>query len=388
MKKIRLFLPVLAVAILAASCAKKSDFNYYYYTPEEYAVLSKTLDLPELPDDYTIEFPSHLRNQGLFARGIERDKAILGRVLFYDKNLSKDRTIACGSCHKQDKGFGDDKAVSDGVESRAGDRNSIALTSVANFSAYYGTDLNGSQAIRFFWDNRAETAALQSRGSLTNPKEMDMHMEEVAKAVQAQPYYSPLFKRAFGDANVSQDRVLEALANFVNSIGSYQSKFDEEASKVGGFNNYSTPFAGFTSSENAGKSLYMANCASCHSTSMGRPVLFNASNGLDLNPTDVGVYDVTKNSSEKGTFKVPTLRNIAVSAPYMHDGRFTTLDEVVDFYSTGINAHANLHPNLKSGNSPRKFNYTAQQKSDLIAFLGTLTDQRAAEAKRFSNPFK
>lgn len=388
MKKIRLFLPVLAVAILAASCAKKSDFNYYYYTPEEYAVLSKTLDLPELPDDYTIEFPSHLRNQGLFARGIERDKAILGRVLFYDKNLSKDRTVSCGSCHKQDKGFGDDKAVSDGVESRAGDRNSIALTSVANFSAYYGTDLNGSQAIRFFWDNRAETAALQSRGSLTNPKEMDMHMEEVAKAVQAQPYYVPLFKRAFGDANVSQDRVLEALANFVNSIGSYQSKFDEEASKVGGFNNYSTPFAGFTSSENAGKSLYMANCASCHSSSMGRPVLFNASNGLDLNPTDVGVYDVTKISSERGTFKVPTLRNIAVSAPYMHDGRFKTLDEVIDFYSTGINAHANLHPDLKSGNAPRKFNYTAQQKSDLIAFLGTLTDQRAAEAKRFSNPFK
>lgn len=388
MKKIRLFLPVLAVAILAASCAKKSDFNYYYYTPEEYAVLSKTLDLPELPDDYTIEFPSHLRNQGLFARGIERDKAILGRVLFYDKNLSKDRTVSCGSCHKQDKGFGDDKAVSDGVESRAGDRNSIALTSVANFSAYYGTDLNGSQAIRFFWDNRAETAALQSRGSLTNPKEMDMHMEEVAKAVQAQPYYVPLFKRAFGDANVSQDRVLEALANFVNSIGSYQSKFDEEASKVGGFNNYSTPFSGFSASENAGKSLYMANCASCHSSSMGRPVLFNASNGLDLNPTDVGVYDVTKISSERGTFKVPTLRNIAVSAPYMHDGRFKTLDEVIDFYSTGINAHANLHPDLKSGNAPRKFNYTAQQKSDLIAFLGTLTDQRAAEAKRFSNPFK
>jgi cytochrome c peroxidase len=182
--------------------------------------------------------------------------------------------------------------------------------------------------------------------------------------------------------------VLEALANFVNSIGSYQSKFDEEASKVGGFNNYSTPFAGFTSSENAGKSLYMANCASCHSSSMGRPVLFNASNGLDLNPTDVGVYDVTKISSERGTFKVPTLRNIAVSAPYMHDGRFKTLDEVIDFYSTGINAHANLHPDLKSGNAPRKFNYTAQQKSDLIAFLGTLTDQRAAEAKRFSNPFK
>jgi cytochrome c peroxidase len=386
MKKIRLFLPVLAVAILATSCAKKSDFNYYYYTPEEYAVLSQTLDLPELPDDYTIEFPTHLRNQGLFARGIERDKAILGRVLFYDKNLSKDRTVSCGSCHIQSAGFGDTKAVSAGVQSRAGDRNSIALTSVANFSAYYGTDLNGSQAIRFFWDNRAETAALQSRGSLTNPKEMDMHMEDVAKAVQAQPYYVPLFKRAFGDANVSQDRVLEALANFVNAIGSYQSRFDEAASQVAGFDNYDIDFPKplFSESENRGKTLYMKNCASCHSRSMGRPVLFNASNGLDLNPTDNGVYDVTKNPAEKGTFKVPTLRNIAVSAPYMHDGRFKTLEDVVDFYSTGIKAHANLHPNLKPGG----FKFEEGQKKDLIAFLNTLTDQRAAESKRFSNPFK
>ena len=392
MKKIRLFLPVLAVAILAASCAKKSDFNYYYYTPEEYAVLSQTLDLPELPDDYTIEFPSHLRNQGLFARGIERDKAILGRVLFYDKNLSKDRTVSCGSCHIQSAGFGDTKAVSAGVESRAGKRNSIALTSVANFSAYYGTDLNGSQAIRFFWDNRAETAALQSRGSLTDPKEMDMHMEDVAKAVQAQPYYVPLFKRAFGDANVSQDRVLEALANFVNSIGSYQSPFDEAASQVGGFNNYTTSFkgiAGFTEQQDKGKALYMAKCASCHSSSMGRPALFNASNGLDLNPTDNGVYDVTKNPSERGTFKVPTLRNIEVSGPYMHDGRFKTLEEVVDFYNTGIQAHANLHKDLKAPNgSPKQLGFNAEKKSELIAFLKTLTDQRAAEAKRFSNPFK
>lgn len=389
MKKLRLFLPALALAVLAVSCAKKSDFNYYYYTPEEYAVLSQTLDLPELPDEYTIEFPTHLRNQGLFARGIERDKAILGRVLFYDKKLSKDQSVACGSCHIQSAGFGDTKAVSEGVQDRAGDRNSIALTSVANFSAYYGTDLNGSQAIRFFWDNRAETAAEQSRGSLTNHKEMDMTMKEVAQAVQAQAFYAPLFKRAFGDATITEDRVLEALANFVNSIGSYQSKFDEEATKAGGFGNYTASFSGFSASENAGKSLYLANCASCHSQGMGRPVLFNASNGLDLAPTDNGVYDVTKLSNEKGTFKVPTLRNIAVSGPYMHDGRFKTLEEVIDFYSTGIQAHPNLHPFLKKPDgTPKKLGFSPQQKSDLIAFLRTLTDQRAAENKRYSNPFK
>ncbi len=393
MKKIRFTLPLFVLVLLAVACNKKSDFNYYYYSPEEYAVLSQHLNLNDVPEDYSVEFPNHLRVQGLFPRPVERDKAVLGRVLFYDKSLSKDAKVACASCHKQDAGFGDTKAVSLGVYDRPGDRNSIALASVSNFSAYYGTDLNGSLAIRFFWDNRAATVKEQSEGSLTNPKEMDMHLSEVAAAVQAQPYYEPLFKKAYGDVNVTQERVLESIANFINAMGSYQSKFDDEASKTMGTNNYNfdykTTFAGFSAAENRGKTLYENNCSSCHSASMGRPMLYNSNNGLDaVTGSDRGVGGVTSLNKDEGTFKVPTLRNITLTAPYMHDGRFATLEQVVEHYSTGVKNHPNLDFRLKVGNQSKLLHLTSSEKQDLITFLGTVTDDKVRTATRFADPFK
>jgi cytochrome c peroxidase len=389
MKKISILLSISSLLLLLSSCSNKSDFNYYYYSQAETALLSEYLNLPELPDDYTVAFPTHLRNTGLFPRPVERDKAILGRVLFYDKNLSKDGKISCATCHDQALGFGDDKKVSTGVADRQGERNAIALSSVANFSAYYGTDLNGSSAIRFFWDNRAETATAQSRGSLTNHKEMDMTMAEVAIAVQTQPYYTPLLKKAFGDVYVNEDRVLDALANFVNSIGSFQSKFDEAASKSNGFTNYLGDWASFTEKENKGKELYMDNCASCHSQNFGRPVLFNANNGLTATTVDQGVGKTTSLSADDGTFKVPTLRNIALTAPYMHDGSKATLSDVIDHYSNNIQAHPNLHLELKQANGqPKRMNFSETDKENLIAFLNTLNDPNFAQDSRYSNPFK
>jgi cytochrome c peroxidase len=393
MKKFSTVFGLFSLLLLVGAC--KSDFNYYYYTPEESAAISTALNLPELPDDYTITMPSHLGNAGLFPRPVERDKAVLGRVLFYDKKLSSDGTVSCASCHKQEIAFSDDKAFSQGVSDRSTARNSFALGSVANFSAYYGTDLNGSNAIRFFWDNRAETAADQSKSSMTDVNEMNMKMHEIAAVVQNQPYYAPLFKKAFGTESVTEERVLEAVANFVNAMGSFSSKFDQEANKhslqfTGGLGNvvFDQQFAGFTASENRGKNLYNANCSSCHSGNMGRPVLQLANNGLDLSPTDLGVGGVTGVNNQKGTFKVPTLRNVALTGPYMHDGRFATLEEVIDFYSTGIQAHPNLHPDLKSGGQPEKFDFTATEKADLIAFLNTLTDQHLLTDAKFSDPFK
>jgi cytochrome c peroxidase len=393
MKKIGTTLALFGALLMVVACNKKADFDYHYYSPEEFATLSQYLDLPDLPDDYKVNFPTHLRNAGLFPRPVERDKAVLGRVLFYDKNLSKDGTIACASCHKQELGFGDDVAFSRGVFDRSTDRNSIALSSVSNFSAYYGTDLNGSNAIRFFWDNRAETAAEQSQGSLTNEKEMNMHMDEVVAAVQSQPYYSPLFTKAFGDDYVTDDRVKESISNFVNAMGSYQSKFDEEAGKISGYSypiSY-TNFSGFSAQQNRGLQLYQTNCASCHSPIMGRPMLFNTSNGLSAvtDPNDRGVGAITGHSQDEGTFKVPTLRNIALTAPYMHDGRFNTMEEVVEFYNSGIQAHPNLDDNLKSANGdPKRLNLSNDDKQALIAFLHTLTDDIARTDTKFSNPFK
>ena len=390
MKKIALALSLGTFFLLMGAC--KSDFNYYYYSQEETELLSQYLNLAEFPDDYTVELPIHLRNAGLFPRPVERDKAVLGRVIFYDKKLSKDGKVSCASCHKQSLAFSDDKAFSDGVYDRSTERNSIALGSVANFSAYYGTDLNGSNAIRFFWDNRAETAVDQSRGSMTNAKEMDMTMHEIAATVESQPYYGPLFKKAFGSNVVTEDLVLEAVANFVNAMGSFQSKFDAEADRnnTGGFGNviYSNNFNGFTDAENRGKALYNANCASCHSGNQGRPVLQFANNGLESNPTDLGVGGISGTNAEKGSFKVPTLRNIALTAPYMHDGRFTSLNDVIDFYNSGIQSHPFLHADLKSGGQPKKMDFSAVGKTDIIAFLNTLTDDQLLKDQKFSDPFK
>jgi cytochrome c peroxidase len=132
----------------------------------------------------------------------------------------------------------------------------------------------------------------------------------------------------------------------------------------------------------------MNNCASCHSQNFGRPVKFYANNGLDAITLDKGVGGITGASSEQGTFKVPTLRNIAITAPYMHDGRFATLEDVVEHYSSGIKSHPNLASELKDGSQPKKFNFSSQEKSDLITFLGTLTDDVFKTDERFSNPFK
>ncbi len=217
-----------------------------------------------------------------------------------------------------------------------------------------------------------------------------MHMNEVVTAVQNQPYYAPLFRKAFGTTDVDADRVNEAIAQFINAMGSYRSKFDEEASKT--FSS-AQPFAGFTDSENHGKSVYLDKCATCHSSSMGRPPLFFANNGLDAGLTsDQGVGALSGEDREKGCFKVPTLRNIALTAPYMHDGRFQTLEEVVAHYNSGIQDHPNLHlylrENVISNGDPIRMNLTETDKQDLINFLHTLTDHQFIADPRFSNPFK
>lgn len=392
MKKLHVALTLFGAMLLAAACNKKSDFNYYYYEPADYALISQYLNLPDKPDNYLSELPKHLTSLGLAPRPVQQDKAILGRVLFYDTNLSKDGKISCASCHKQELAFSDNSAVSRGVFDRAGDRNSIALGSVLSFSAYYGTDLFGPSGIPFFWDNRANTAAEQNLASMANPKEMDMSHADIVNAVQVQPYYEPLFRMAFNDGTVTAARVSEAIGEFVNAIGSYRSKFDREAEKTIGYNVYGNAeyanFSGFSAAENRGKKIYLDNCASCHSPTQGRPPKMKANNGLDATYPDAGVGGITNQSADMGMFKVPLLRNIALTAPYMHDGRFSTLEEVVEHYSTSIKLHPNLSPELRAGNAPVRLNLSPEDKSDLVAFLNTLTDEQLLTEKRYANPFK
>lgn len=400
------FLFVLCIlGILLSSCSKSgsgdSNFQYYYFEARDQAVVDQYLNImtkDALPDnDYTVEFPRHLRQSGLFPRPVEPAKAMLGRVLFYDKHLSKDGKVSCASCHKQNLAFGDDTKVSKGVYDRSGDRNALPLGSVSNFSAYYGSDLNGSNAIPFFWDNRANTVAEQATGAMENEKEMAMHMSDVEFAVNAQPYYAPLFKKAFSnDATVSKAKILEAIANFINAMGSFQSPFDEAASQYQGYLTIPSgqtvigkvELPGFSAQQNEGYNLYRTNCASCHSANMGRPMLINANNGLDAATTDRGVGKTTGRETDEGTFKVPTLRNIALTAPYMHDGRFATLDAVIEHYNSGIQAHPNLHKNLQVNGSPKRMRFTASQKEALKVFLNTLTDEKLLANNKFSDPFR
>lgn len=391
MKKLSHLYLAFALALSFSACKEEEEdaFSYYSYEKQEYALISQYLNLPELPYAYNLVSSAFIQPPQ-----IDNNKATLGRVLFYDTNLSKDGKVSCASCHKQEYAFADNRPVSLGVYDRAGDRNSIALFSVGSFASEYGdgTSFSVGGGRRFFWDNRAPTAADQSKGSMTNPKEMDMSMAEITEAVKKSPFYEPLFRKAFGNSFITSERILESVAEFVNGMGSTNSKFDQGINLMAQqgktiFNN--DPIPNFTESENNGQRLYASNCASCHSLTMSNLPVDHASNGLDLNPTDKGVGDVTGLAQDMGSFKVPALRNIAVTAPYMHDGRFKTLKEVVDFYSSGIQNHANLHPNLRnSADSAKRFNFTEQEKGDLIAFLKTMTDETALKDARFSNPFK
>ncbi len=383
-------LSLLVCFYLFTACNEKPEIIYSDYLPEEKALLDQYLNLPDDLDVYDPKFLYNMVNAGVVRPRLDRRKAVLGRVLFYDKNLSKDGTISCASCHKQELAFGDNKAVSAGVYGRTGERNALPLSAVVSFASQYGTDNNGTSALRFFWDNRSETAVSQIMASMSNPKEMDMHLDEIVAAVENQPFYSVLFEKAYGDPQVLPERVTEAIASFVNAMGSFQSRFDQgDSDNPSGY--VETNFTNFTAAENRGKTVYLQNCATCHSSRMTQTALHNANNGLDAELTgDPGVGGITGISSDMGTFKVPTLRNIALSAPYMHDGRFQTLEQVVEHYNSGIQDHPNLSPALRTDayGAPRRLNLTEAQKQDLVTFLYTLTDESMRTDRRFSNPFK
>ncbi len=390
MKQSNIFPLFLGVALLLGACNKETNFDYNYYSKADYDLMIKNLDLPTTPYAYLQNLPAHLgAGQPKLP---DNDRVTLGRVLFYDTQLSKDAKISCASCHKQEIAFSDDKAKSLGVFDRSTDRNSIALGSVPSFSSFYGDDVfNGAS---FFWDNRVHSAAEQSLASMTNQKEMDMTIDQIVSAVQGQDFYKPLFKYAFGDEQVNSTRITDAIASFVNSMGSVDSKFDQKAS-ISGANAFDVlmPFSGFTPQENNGKALYMNNCATCHSTNFTTP-RHSANNGLDENPVDLGIGGFTGVPSEMGNFKVPNLRNVALTGPYMHDGRFQTLEQVIEHYSTGIQASANLSLELRQYNNngglgaPKQFNFTTAEKGALLAFLNTLTDEKFVADVRFGDPFK
>jgi len=392
------------VFLLGFSNCAKDGVNIDIYTAEDYKLVSNHLNLPNEPTDYTIHFPNYTNTSFFFSgstRSFNDNLATLGRVLFYDENLSEDRSISCASCHKQELAFSDDVAFSKGILDRDTDRNSLALGSVFNFNVYYGNETNGGNGIPFFWDNRASTVQEQSKQTFANEKEMGMEIHEVVERVNEQEYYGPLFKAAFGESNqVTNDQVLDAVSEFINAMGSTNSTYDQALDKYyeefGDVDDYSlinNSLPGFTAQQNLGKTLFVQNCASCHNATNSRPLKMKANNGLELEYVDAGIGDLPNaSSSDYGMFKVPTLRNIALTGPYMHDGSLASLEDVIEHYSTGIKNHPNLSRELREGESswgePMKFNFSSEDKAALVAFLNTFTDETFLQDQRYANPFK
>jgi len=377
-------------ALLLNSCTKDViTTEEYYYSSAELNTLKKTLNLAETPPSYSLQLPSHFG--GPSQTFINKDKAILGRVLFYDKALSKNEAVSCASCHDQSRAFADPVAFSEGFEGELTKRNSFALGAVASFTSSYngsggGPSIFPSGAGQLFWDNRASTIQEQSMQTLQDPIEMGMDLNLLVERVKSKDYYQVLFDKAF-EGNITQGNILISIAEFINAMVVSDTRFDKGIEK---HFHETKDFDNFTAAENLGKRLFIDNCATCHGPNQVRVNIGAANNGLDLEYSDQGVGALTNNINDNGVFKVPLLRNIELTGPYMHDGRFETLEEVIEHYNSGVQDHRNLHPRLQEGfnNGPKRLNLSAEEKAALVSFLKTLTDTRITSDERFSDPFK
>jgi cytochrome c peroxidase len=359
------------------------------------------LELPWPPYDYDPPLPAHFTTPAVLAldntppdNPISDAGATLGRVLFYDPALSLNESISCASCHRQAEAFSDPVELSEGFDGGLTGRNSMSLVN----ARFYATG-------RFFWDERAATLEEQVLRPIQDPVEMGMTLDELVTRLQARPYYAFLFEQAFGDPAIDSDRIARALAQFVRSITSYRSPYDEGLAAVGG--DPLVDFPAFTAQENLGKQVFfgVGNCAPCHLGQEGEPLpagtpppnaaifmlVAPANNGLEasLMGEDNGVGDEVGNTAQNGMFKSPSLRNSTLTAPYMHDGRFETLAHVVQHYDNGVLPHPNLDPRLEDPDGqPQRLNMQTAEKQALQVFLTTLTDTALLADPRFSDPFR
>lgn len=289
-------------------------------------------------------------------------KILLGRALFYDPILSRDNTISCSSCHSQYSAFTHtDHDLSHGIDDRIGNRNSPALMNLAWKNS-------------FMWDGAIHHLDVQSLAPISNPLEMDEKIEHVVSKLQSSPIYTPLFFAAFGDSIITGENTLKAIAQFMLTLVSSNSKYDSVMRKQ----------TMFTAQEANGYKLFQKNCAVCHVEPLFTNDAFK-NNGLPVDPTlnDLGRYNISQNPDDSLKFKVPTLRNIEFSYPYMHDGRFKSLAQVMNHYTKGIDKGRTLASELQE-----PIMLSSNEKVDIIAFLLTLSDKSFIFDPRHSYPKK
>jgi len=375
------FSAFLLLAIVVISC-RKEKLNQ----DETY---SASPALPSTPYDYAASTNDNL--------------ATVGRVLFYDKSLSLNNSVSCASCHQQSRAFCDNQQFSVGLENNTTRRNSPGIFAK-----------NG----RMFWDGRAGSIEDLVLRPIKNHVEMKFDdLGSLANKLSKISYYRGLFNTAYGDDGIDSTRIREALAEFVKNFNFSSNKF--KRSQHGG--------DALTASESLGKTIFFGkgNCSKCHHIEdpgpSGNGYGFTNSDfniGLDLNYTDKGTGEITNNAQDEGKVMIPVLLNVEFTAPYMHDGRFKTLDEVVEHYNSGIKNHPNLDFNLRdissienmtdqqiiafldtdhSGDIEQnelmvfpaiKLGLTSFEKKALVDFLKTLSDPTVFSDKKFSDPFK
>lgn len=371
---------VFALFLLVAVACNKDEEPAAPGNPNNPANPLAALNLPATPYNYAnLPLPLFLdtirADNTPLNNPITDDGATLGRVLFFDKALSINNTVACASCHQADKALSDPRILSIGHGGGQTGRHSMSLVN----SRYYANR-------RFFWDERAATLEAQVLMPIQDTVEMGLTLDQLLARVRGQAYYPVLFTRAFGDTAMSTNRISLAIAQYVRSMVSYQSKYDQGRAQV---NATGDPFPNFTQQENMGKGIFNGpgTCAACHGTDAHiAPGARN--NGLDATTTDAGVGGANGNPNQLGQFKSPSLRNIALNAPFMHDGRFATLEQVIEHYNSGVQNHPNLSPPLRTpGGTPIRLNLSQNQKDALLAFLNTLTDNSFATDPKFQDPF-
>jgi len=277
-------------------------------------------------------------------------KVELGRYLYFDKRLSADGTISCATCHEPKYAFTDGSAVSEGIRGQKGGRSAPTV-------------INRAFSLAQFWDGRAATLEEQAKGPIANPIEMGNTHESAAATIGKIQGYRPLFAKAFGSDQVDIDRIAMAIASFERTVLSGSAPYDRY--KKGDKKAMSTE-------QVRGMSVFFdkAKCDRCHENSnFTLNAYANIGIGMDKPEPDLGRFVMTKDPRDWGVFKVPTLREIEHTAPYMHDGSLKTLEDVVDYYDKGGNPNKNLDANI------RKLNLTEQDKKDLVAFLKALSGE-------------
>lgn len=354
----KVFVFVLALSFL--SCRKDPKIEPVTTAPY-------TFNYPEIIEDYLppIDVPS---SNPMTEEGVE-----LGRKLFFDERLSGNNTQSCGSCHVPSASFSDTTAYSTGIDGLTGNRNAMPL-------------INLGWMDRLFWDGRAMSLEDQAFQPVTNPVEMHDTWPNVASKLQADPLYPALFKQVFGTDQIDSVMVSKALSQFMRTLISGNSPFDKYL-KTGnsGWNatDEQLAYEGFTIFMDETK----GDCFHCHGDSYNPLWTDNQfhNNGLDPSFSDNGLGAITGNSFDNGKFKTPTLRNLVFTAPYMHDGRFQTLTEVINHYSMGLQNSATIDPLMKhisTGGSQMN----PADKSKLLKFLISLSDSSFVANPKFQDP--